>query len=70
MTVAIIFADLQSLYWYAYAFASKQTLRMSGNHMCVLLRAVSAAAPCHRRCRRLAARCSPRVASRSQSPSS
>jgi hypothetical protein len=33
MTVAIIFADLQSVYWYAYAFAANKTLRMSGNHM-------------------------------------
>ena len=33
MSVAVIFADLQSLYWYIYAFASRQTTRLTGNHM-------------------------------------
>lgn len=33
MTVAILFADFQSVAWYLYAFASKQTLRLSGNHL-------------------------------------
>jgi Delta24(24(1))-sterol reductase len=31
MTVAIIFADLQSVFWYLYAFSTNQTHRMSNN---------------------------------------
>lgn len=33
MSVAVLFADLQSAYWYIYAFASGQTVRLTGNHV-------------------------------------
>ena len=33
MTVAIIFADVQSLCWYIYAFVSGHTHHMTGNHV-------------------------------------
>ena len=33
MSVAVVFADVQSLFWYLYAYASGQTHKCSGNVM-------------------------------------